>query len=91
MTALVASELLKLRTTRARFAYPVVLAAVAGLGTAATIGSAFDEQRGGLKPILRRHRLRANLASQHDLDASKIDLSYRLLLRDPSRSRELLR
>ena len=44
-----------------------------------------------LKPILRRHSLRANLASQHDLDAEKVDLSYRLLLRDPSRSRELLR
>jgi hypothetical protein len=44
-----------------------------------------------LRPILRRHSLRANLASQHDLDAEKVDLSYRLLLRDPSRSRELLR
>jgi hypothetical protein len=43
-----------------------------------------------IKPILRRHSLRANLASQHDLEAQKIDLSYRLLLRDPSRSRELL-
>jgi hypothetical protein len=43
-----------------------------------------------LRPILRRHSLRANLASQHDLDAEKVDLSYRLLLRDPSRSRELL-
>jgi hypothetical protein len=44
-----------------------------------------------LKPILRRHSLHANLASQHDLEAEKIDLSYRLLLRDPSRSRELLK
>jgi hypothetical protein len=44
-----------------------------------------------IRPILRRHSLRANLASQHDLEADKIDLSYRLLLRDPSRSRELLR
>jgi hypothetical protein len=43
-----------------------------------------------IKPILRRHSLRANLASQHDLDKEKVDLSYRLLLRDPSRSRELL-
>jgi hypothetical protein len=43
-----------------------------------------------LKPILRRHSLRANLASQHDLEADKVDLSYRLLLRDPTRSRELL-
>jgi hypothetical protein len=45
---------------------------------------------GAIKPILRRHSLRANLASQHDLEADKVDLSYRLLLRDPSRSRELL-
>ena len=44
-----------------------------------------------IRPILRRHSLRANLASQHDLDAEKVDLSYRLLLRDPSRSRELLK
>ena len=44
-----------------------------------------------IRPILRRHSLRANLASQHDLDAEKVDLSYRLLLRDPARSRELLR
>jgi len=44
-----------------------------------------------LRPILRRHSLRANLASQHDLEAEKVDLSYRLLLRDPARSRELLR
>ena len=43
-----------------------------------------------LKPIFRRHAMRAQLASQHDLDASRQDLSYRLLLRDPSRSRELL-
>jgi hypothetical protein len=45
---------------------------------------------GTLKPILRRHSLRANLASQHDLEADKVDISYRLLLRDPARSRELL-
>jgi hypothetical protein len=43
-----------------------------------------------IKPILRRHTIHANLASQHDLDADKVDLSYRLLLRDPGRSRELL-
>jgi len=43
-----------------------------------------------LKPLLRRHTMRSQLASQHDLDANKLDLSYRLLLRDPSRSRELL-
>jgi hypothetical protein len=44
-----------------------------------------------LKPVLKRHSLRATLASQHDLDADKLDLSYRLLLRDPGRSRELVR
>lgn len=43
-----------------------------------------------LHPIFRRHTLRSQLASQHDLDANRLDLSYRLLLRDPSRSRELL-
>jgi hypothetical protein len=46
---------------------------------------------GTIKPILRRHSLHANLASQHDLDVDKIDMSYRLLLRDPTRSRELLK
>ena len=44
-----------------------------------------------LKPILRRHSMRATLASKHDLDADKLDISYRLLMRDPSRSRELLK
>jgi hypothetical protein len=43
-----------------------------------------------LKSILRRHSVRAQLASQRDLDESNLDLSYRLLLRDPARSRELL-
>jgi len=43
-----------------------------------------------LGTIMRRHAMRAQLASQHDLDANRLDLSYRLLLRDPTRSRELL-
>jgi hypothetical protein len=43
-----------------------------------------------LKDVFRRHTLRAQLASQHDIDAARVDLSYRLLLRDPSRSRELV-
>jgi hypothetical protein len=43
-----------------------------------------------LREIFRRHALRAQLASQHDIDAAHVDLSYRLLLRDPSRSRELV-
>ncbi len=43
-----------------------------------------------LKDIFRRHTVRTQLASQHDLDANRVDLSYRLLLRDPSRARELI-
>jgi len=49
-----------------------------------------DNYASSLKPLLRRHAMRSQLASQHDLDANKLDLSFRLLLRDPSRSRELL-
>jgi hypothetical protein len=43
-----------------------------------------------LKPILRRHSLKAQLASKRTLDDDRQDLSYRLTLRDPGRSRELL-
>jgi Domain of unknown function (DUF4956) len=43
-----------------------------------------------LKDVFRRHTVRAQLASQHDIDAQRVDLSYRLLLRDPSRARELV-
>jgi hypothetical protein len=43
-----------------------------------------------LKDVFRRHTVRAQLASQHDIDAEHVDLSYRLLLRDPSRARELV-
>jgi hypothetical protein len=43
-----------------------------------------------LRGILRRHSVRAQLASQRDLDENNLDLSYRLQLRDPGRSRELL-
>jgi hypothetical protein len=49
-----------------------------------------DNYASTLKPLFRRHTMRSQLASQHDLDANKLDLSFRLLLRDPSRSRELL-
>ena len=45
---------------------------------------------GVLRDIFRRHALRAQLASQHDIDAARVDLSYRLLLRDPTRARELV-
>jgi hypothetical protein len=43
-----------------------------------------------LRPLLRRHSMKANLASQRELDETNVDLSYRLQLRDPSRSRELV-
>lgn len=43
-----------------------------------------------LRPVLRRHALQAHLASQRELPQSRADLSYRLLLRDPSRSKELV-
>jgi hypothetical protein len=43
-----------------------------------------------LKNVFRRHTVRAQLASQHDIDAEHVDLSYRLLLRDPARARELI-
>lgn len=43
-----------------------------------------------LQPVLRRHSLRVQVAAQRDLPHHMIDLSYRLLLRDPRRSNELL-
>lgn len=43
----------------------------------------------GLQPILRRHSSRIQLASLCRLPGEGVDLSYRLLLRDPSRSDEL--
>jgi hypothetical protein len=50
--------------------------------------------RGGsmddLRAVLRRHGARVQLASQRDLDEDRMDLSYRLLLRNPNRSRDLL-
>lgn len=42
----VRSELLKVWTTRARYAYLLVLAAFAGLGTAGAVGSGGDRDRG---------------------------------------------
>ncbi len=42
------------------------------------------------RDILRRHSNRIQLASERKLTDSGLDLSYRLLLRDPSRSNELL-
>jgi len=43
-----------------------------------------------LGPVLRRHSARVQLASERGSPEGGLDLSYRLLLRDPSRSRELL-
>jgi hypothetical protein len=44
-----------------------------------------------LKDVFERHAVRAQLASQHDIDQASVDMSYRLLLRDPKRARELIR
>ena len=43
-----------------------------------------------LRMILHRHGAHVQLASQRELEGERVDVSYRLLLRDPSRSRELL-
>ena len=43
-----------------------------------------------LRNVFQRHSVRAELASQQDVDAARVDLSYRLLLRDPARTRELV-
>ncbi len=43
-----------------------------------------------LSPILRRHSLKVQVAAQRDLPDQMMDLSYRLLLRDPRRSHDLL-
>jgi hypothetical protein len=45
---------------------------------------------GQLRDILQRHCARVQLALQRELEADRMDVSYRLLLRDPARSRELL-
>jgi hypothetical protein len=44
-----------------------------------------------LSQILQRHSLRVQLASQRDTSQQQIDLSYRLLLRDPTRGQELVK
>ena len=43
-----------------------------------------------LRAVLRRHSARIQLASQRGGSEGGMDVSYRLLLRDPARSRELL-
>lgn len=45
---------------------------------------------GRLQPLLKRHSTKVQLASQRSLTENMLDLSYRLLLRDPGRSGELL-
>jgi len=45
---------------------------------------------GALRGVLRRHGARVQLASQRGGSEGGVDLSYRLLLRNPTRSRELL-
>jgi hypothetical protein len=52
--------------------------------------SGSPEMMQNLKRVLKRHSVRAQLASQRDLDQNNVDLSYRLQLRDPARSRELI-
>ena len=48
MTALVRSELLKVRTTRGWWAYLIVLVGLVGIGTAAEVGSRSVDERSGL-------------------------------------------
>ena len=48
------------------------------------------EDLGALRPILQRHSARVKLSSQRDAGEEGLDISYQLLLRDPTRSRELL-
>ncbi|MBM4018154.1 MAG: DUF4956 domain-containing protein [Planctomycetes bacterium] len=43
-----------------------------------------------VKKVLRRHSVRTSLASERSAPDAGMDLSYRLLLRDPHRSRELV-
>jgi len=43
-----------------------------------------------LRAVLRRHAARVQLASQREMEDDKLNVSYRLLLRDPARGRELL-
>jgi len=43
-----------------------------------------------LRSVLKRHSARVQLASQRGGSEGGVDLSYRLLLRNPARSRELL-
>jgi hypothetical protein len=50
-----------------------------------------DRQVERFRPVLRRHTLQARMTNRRHLDDARRDVSYHLVLRDPSRSRELLR
>jgi hypothetical protein len=49
-----------------------------------------DDSPESLRAVLRRHGERVQLASQHEMEGDRLNVSYRLLLRDPARGRELL-
>jgi hypothetical protein len=46
-------------------------------------------QLNSVSPILSRHALRAELATTRRLDVDRVDVSYRVLLRDPQRANDL--
>jgi hypothetical protein len=49
------------------------------------------EELGDLRQVLRRHSRAAHLASQHSGEGDVTQLSYRLTMRNPSRSEELIK
>jgi len=49
-----------------------------------------DSSADALRGTLHRHGSRVQLASQREMEGDRVDVSYRLLLRDPARGRELL-
>lgn len=55
-----------------------------------SLQTASDGAVAALKQVLRRHTVSVQLASQRDMADHARDLSYRLLLRNPARSGELL-
>ena len=65
--------------TRQRYDVVLSLSMAPGLLTSESLGD-----------ILRRHSGRVQLASRRNVDDSHQDISYRLLLRDPARSNELV-
>jgi len=54
------------------------------------LGTSDPDSAERLRSVLHRHSARVQLASQRELEADRVDVSYRLLLRDPRRGRELL-